>query len=146
MNEESLQVTESSSDESLHSVSRRDFLKGLGSGIVILFAVGDPSVEGRGRGGERPDFNTYLHIDNDGRVSCFTGKIEMGQGPITSLAQMLADELDVSLDSVDVVMGDTARCPFDRGTGGSFTTPRFGPILNSRYGVCESLATSVSWR
>ncbi len=61
----------------------------------------------RRRRGERPDFNAYLRIGEDGRVTCFTGKVELGQGPITSLAQTLADELDVSLESVDMVMGDT---------------------------------------
>ncbi len=131
MSEETLQVAESGSDKSTHSVSRRDFLKGLGGGVVILFTVGDTPAQGRRRGGERPDFNAYLHIDEDGRVTCFTGKIEMGQGPITSLAQTLADELDVALDSVDMVMGDTARCPFDAGTWGSLTTPRFGPVLRA---------------
>jgi isoquinoline 1-oxidoreductase len=131
MNEEALQVAETGSDKSTYSVSRRDFLKGLGGGVVILFTVGDTATEGRRRGDERPDFNAYLHIGEDGRVTCFTGKIEMGQGPITSLAQTLAEELDVSLDSVDMVMGDTARCPFDAGTWGSLTTPRFGPVLRA---------------
>jgi len=42
--------------------------------------------------------NAYLRIGEDGRVACFTGKIEMGQGIVTSLAQMLADELDVHID------------------------------------------------
>jgi isoquinoline 1-oxidoreductase len=55
----------------------------------------------------------------------------LGQGPITSLAQTLADELDVSLESVDMVMGDTALCPFDAGTWGSMTTPYFGPVLRA---------------
>ncbi|UCG49774.1 MAG: molybdopterin-dependent oxidoreductase, partial [Phycisphaerales bacterium] len=131
MNEDKLQVAESSHDESLYPVTRRDFLKGLGGGVVILFTVGDPSATAQRRGGQRPDFNAYLHIGEDGRVTCFTGKVELGQGPMTSLAQTLADELDVSLDSVDMVMGDTARCPFDAGTWGSTTTPRFGPILRA---------------
>ncbi|MEJ2537446.1 MAG: molybdopterin-dependent oxidoreductase, partial [Calditrichia bacterium] len=52
-----------------------------------------------------------------------------GQGVITSLAQMLADELDVSLDAVDMVMGDTDLCPWDMGTFGSMTTRFFGPPL-----------------
>jgi len=128
MNGQKLQVAESGRDESLYPVNRRGFLQGLGGGIVIFFMVGgDTSRAGRGR----PDFNAYLRIGEDGRVTCFTGKIEMGQGPVTSLAQTLADELDVSLDSVDMVMGDTALCPFDAGTWGSTTTPRFGPILRA---------------
>ncbi len=62
-------------------------------------------------------------------MTCFTGKIEMGQGPMTSLPQMLAEELDVPLDQVDIVMGNTERCPWDMGTFGSMTTPYFGPAL-----------------
>jgi isoquinoline 1-oxidoreductase len=116
--------------------SRRSFLKGLGGGIVVFFAIGDVSVlkaqERRGRGIEYPaDFNAYLLIGEDGRVSCFTGKVELGQGVITSLAQMLSDELDVSLDSVDMVMGDTDRCPWDMGTFGSMSTRFFGPPLRA---------------
>ena len=55
----------------------------------------------------------------------------MGQGVVTSLAQMLADELEVSLDSVDMVMGDTDLCPWDMGTFGSMSTRFFGPPLRA---------------
>ena len=82
------------------NLSRRDFLKTLGGGIIIFFCIGDASVleaQRRGRGYPE-DFNAYLRIGPDGRVTCFTGKIEQGQGVITSLAQMLADEMDVSLE------------------------------------------------
>ncbi len=132
MNEEELQVAEHVLDEEIYPLSRREFLQGLGSGIVIFFTVGGPSAQGQRRGQKkRPDFNAYLRIGEDGRVSCFTGKIEMGQGAITSLAQTLADELDVSLGSVDMVMGDTDLCPYDAGTWGSQTTPYFGPVLRA---------------
>ena len=131
MNENKLQVTEHSRHESLYPVSRRQFLKGVGGGIAIFFTVGDQAYGQRRGGRERPDFNAYLHIGEDGKVTCFTGKVELGQGAITSLAQTLADELDVSLESVDMVMGDTARCPFDAGTWGSMTTPYFGPVLRA---------------
>jgi nicotinate dehydrogenase subunit B len=50
----------------------------------------------------------------------------MGQGIVTSLAQMLAEELDVELEAVDMVMGDTDLCPFDNGTFGSLSTRFFG--------------------
>jgi isoquinoline 1-oxidoreductase len=113
-------------------INRRQFLKIFGGGILIFFTVGDfaDAQERGGRGNQLPsDFNAFLRIGEDGRVSCFTGKIEMGQGVITSLAQMLADELDVPLDSVDMVMGDTDLCPWDMGTFGSMSTRFFGPPL-----------------
>jgi isoquinoline 1-oxidoreductase len=117
--------------------TRRDFLKRLGGGIVIFMALGDfleAQEEGRPRRGPPglpSDFNAFLKIGEDGRITCFTGKIEMGQGPITSLPQMLAEELDVSLDAVDIVMGDTDLCPWDMGTFGSMTTRFFGPALRA---------------
>jgi nicotinate dehydrogenase subunit B len=117
-------------------MDRRDFLKTAGSGLFILFTVKDASFftrekQLRMQQGYPSDFNAYLKIGEDGRVACYTGKIEMGQGVITSLAQMLADELDIALDSVDMVMGDTDLCPYDRGTFGSMTTRFFGPALRA---------------
>ena len=50
---------------------------------------------------------------------------------MTSLAQMAAEELGVRLDSIDMVMGDTDRCPWDMGTFGSLTTRMFGPALRA---------------
>ena len=128
-------------------LDRREFLKLLGGGIVVSFSV--PSMwafqereRGRGADQELPeDFNAFLKIGEDGRVTGFTGKVELGQGVITSLAQMLADELDVSLDSVDMVMGDTDLCPWDRGTFGSMTTRFFGPPF--RAAAAEAKAVLV---
>jgi len=118
------------------NLSRRDLLKTLGGGIIIFFCVGDSSVleaqrRGGGRGNLPDDFNAFLRIAETGRVTCFTGKIEQGQGVITSLAQMLADEVDVSLESVDMMMGDTSVCPWDMGTFGSMSTRFFGPPLRA---------------
>ena len=117
--------------------SRRDFLKRLGGGLVVFVVLGDwaTAQEGArpiGTRRELPnDFNAFVRIGEDGRVTCFTGKIEMGQGPITSLPQMVAEELEVPLESVDIVMGDTDLCPFDMGTWGSMTTRGFGPALRA---------------
>jgi nicotinate dehydrogenase subunit B len=110
-------------------MKRRDFLKIVGGGIVILFSVGDSSIlEAQGRGQPLPeDFNAFLRIAPDGTVTGYTGKVELGQGAVTSLAQMLADELDVTLDSAHMVMGDTDLCPWDMGTFGSMTIRFFGP-------------------
>jgi nicotinate dehydrogenase subunit B len=113
-----------------HRLERREFLKLVGGGIVILFTVGDwAEFLGQERRGYPSDFNAYLRIGEDGRVSVYSGKIEMGQGVVTSLAQMAAEELGVPLDLVDMVMGDTQLCPWDMGTFGSMSTRFFGPAL-----------------
>jgi CO/xanthine dehydrogenase Mo-binding subunit len=113
-------------------LSRREFLT-LGSGLFLFFALEPLSALQEGARSPWPsypaDFNSYLHINPDGRVTCSVGKIEMGQGNMTSLAQLLAEELDVALDSVDMVMGDTELCPWDMGTFGSLSIRYFGPVL-----------------
>ncbi|MBW1963530.1 MAG: xanthine dehydrogenase family protein molybdopterin-binding subunit [Deltaproteobacteria bacterium] len=134
-------------------LTRRQFLKRLGilgGGIVVYFTGGHDILSARTRrqgflGANIPtDFNAFLRIGTDERVTCFTGKIEMGQGPITSLPQMLAEELDVSYDVVDIVMGDTDLCPWDAGTWGSLTTRYFGVFLreaaSEAKGVLKELA------
>ncbi|UCH62020.1 MAG: xanthine dehydrogenase family protein molybdopterin-binding subunit [Fidelibacterota bacterium] len=112
------------------AMDRGEFLKLFGGGIFVLFTIGSPfTLKGQIGGGSRlpTDFNAFLRIGEDGKVTGFTGKIEMGQGVVTSLAQMLADELDVPLESVELIMGDTDLCPWDMGTWGSMTTRFFGP-------------------
>jgi isoquinoline 1-oxidoreductase len=132
MKEKRSYSNESSPQDGGFSLNRRQFLEGLGGGIIILFSWGSlPAQERRpARTQELPtDFNAFLRIGPDGRVSCFTGKIEMGQGVMTSVAQILAEELDVPVASIDMVMGDTDLCPWDMGTFGSRTTRFFGPPL-----------------
>ena len=113
-------------------LTRREFLKLTGGGIFIFFTIGDSLALAQRRGSEYPeDFNAYLRIGEDGRVTCYTGKIEMGQGIVTSLTQELSEELDVPLESINMIMGDTDLCPYDRGTWGSRTTRFFGPALRA---------------
>jgi nicotinate dehydrogenase subunit B len=123
------------------TLDRREFLRLAGGGLAVLFTVPELDALQEGRREYPDDPNAYLLIGADGRVACFTGKIEMGQGIITSLAQMLAEELDVRLDTVDMVMGDTARCPWDAGTFGSRSTKYFGPPL--RAAAAEARAVLV---
>ena len=112
---------------------RRDFLKIFGSGLLIALApTPDWAQESGGRfgGHELPtNVSAWLHIAADNRVTVFTGKVEVGQNIRTSLAQQVAEELRTPFDSITMVMGDTARTPWDMGTFGSMTTPRMGPEL-----------------
>ncbi len=113
-------------------MDRRSFIEILGGGIVVCVSLGPQELLAQERGRGYPtDVNAYLRIGEDGRVTVFSGKIEMGQGVLTSQAQMLAEELGVALESIDMVLGDTDRCPWDMGTFGSLTTRMFGPALRA---------------
>lgn len=113
---------------------RREFIKKLGGGIIIVFSLSKMAfAQGLKSSGDQdfPEFNAYLRVREDGRVDCFTGKIEMGQGINTSLAQELADELEVKPENVNMIMGDTNLVPYDAGTWGSLTTRFHGPIIRA---------------
>jgi nicotinate dehydrogenase subunit B len=119
-------------------MNRREFLKRLGvlgGGVIIGFNTFDRLTWARMSrsgflGAEIPtDFNAFLRIGADNRVVLYTGKIEMGQGTMTSIPQLLAEELYVNLDAVDIVMGDTDLCPWDAGTFGSLSIRYFGIFL-----------------
>jgi len=139
VDEKSKTIETSPTDE----YGRRDFVKLLGGGIIVFFAVEPPASAFQqkkppakfggfpGMGGAPADLNGYLKIGEDGKVTVFTGKIEQGQGNMTALAQMAADELGVSLDSVHMIMGDTDLCPYDMGTFGSMSIRVFGPQLRN---------------
>jgi CO/xanthine dehydrogenase Mo-binding subunit len=63
----------------------------------------------------------WLSIAPDGAITVYSGKVELGTGIRTALAQVVADELDVALDRIHIVMGDTARTPDEGMTVGSQT-------------------------
>jgi len=111
-------------------LDRREFFKFLGAGIFVV-SVLKPVVAAQESGG-RPrshgeslpkEIDAWLHIGEDGKVTVYTGKVEMGQNIRTSLTQAVAEELHVPMDSIELVMGDTQLTPFDMGTFGSRTTP-----------------------
>jgi isoquinoline 1-oxidoreductase len=123
----------------------------MSGGIIIYFNIGDilarervePEADDFAEMVPK-DFNAFLRIGSDSRVTLLTGKTEIGQGPITSLPQMLAEELDVPYESVDIIMGDTDLCPWDMGTFGSLTTQVFGAYLrdaaSEAKGILKELA------
>ncbi|MFA5973827.1 MAG: molybdopterin cofactor-binding domain-containing protein [Lentimicrobiaceae bacterium] len=116
-------------------LKRRNFIQLLGGGIFIFFRPwGAFNLFGMAAEQSRSltkDYNAFLLIAEDGTVNCYTGKIEMGQGIITSLAQEMADELNVPLEKVKMIMGDTDLCPWDQGTWGSLSTRAFGPNMRA---------------
>ena len=111
-------------------LDRRDFVKTCGTGLLVLLVAAKGAAQESGQRGGRgfntpmpPDVGVWLHIAEDGAITVFTGKTEIGQNIRTSLTQAVAEELGSSAGSITLVMADTARTPFDIGTFGSMTTP-----------------------
>jgi isoquinoline 1-oxidoreductase len=119
-------------------LNRRDVLRGLGAGLFVLCLLRESPSEAqesgrqgrRGQGGPVPrEIGAWVHVAEDGAVSAFSGKAEVGQNARTSLALAVADELRLPVGSVEIVLGDTDRVPFDLGTFGSRTTPSMVPQI-----------------
>ena len=111
-------------------LDRREFFKFVGTGVVVFSVLKTAAAaqESGGARGRRDDslpkeIDAWLHIGESGKVTVYTGKVEMGQNIRTSLTQAVAEELRVPVERIELVMGDTQLTPFDMGTFGSRTTP-----------------------
>ena len=112
------------------ALPRRDFLRTVGTGLFVVLTF-RPSGLGQERPGRRrrqgrgmpSDISAWLHIDEKSAITVYTGKAEVGQDIRTSLTQVVAEELRAPPGTIRMVIGDTARVPYDRGTFGSRTTP-----------------------
>ena len=132
-------------------LGRRGFFKALGGGIVVILALenalAQESGEGRrrGRGAGLPqEISAWLHIGEDGGVTVYTGKAEVGQNIRTSLTQVVAEELRLPLTAIRLVMGDTDLTPFDMGTFGSRTTPDMAPQLRKVAAAARELLIGLA--
>jgi isoquinoline 1-oxidoreductase len=122
-------------------LNRRQFFKAVGGGIVVFLLLPDGEVLAQQESGARDrrvggsgqplpqEIGAWLHIGEDGTVTAYTGKVDVGQGSRTELTQVVAEELRIPVASVRMVMGDTDLVPFDMGTFGSQTTPQMVPRL-----------------
>jgi isoquinoline 1-oxidoreductase len=136
MNESEIERYELSESPRYHfEVGRRDFVRILtvmGGGLLVVAQSGPVAAQESGRGGQQAvpnDVSAWIHVDENGHVTGYTGKTEIGQNIRTSLAQAIADELRLPLTHVSLVMADTDLVPFDQGTFGSQSTPRMAPQL-----------------
>ncbi len=109
-------------------ISRRDFLKASGSLLVTVGATGgmqvalidDAIAQAASFASPSPEsINTWLSIGRDGKILAFSGKVDHGQGLSTALRQVVAEELDVPLARVSMLMGDTLLTPNQGGASAS---------------------------
>ncbi len=134
-------------------LSRRHFVTALGGGIAVLLTL--PRVvlgaeeppprrpPGAGREGPR-DIAGWLHIDEHGAVTAYAGKVELGQNVRTALALVVAEELRLTPASVQMVLADTALCPYDMGTFGSRSMPGTMPPLRHAAAAARELLLTLA--
>ena len=116
-------------------LSRRQFLRGTGALIVsfnLFPTASDLLAQGTVGSGNEPNptsLDSWLAIAQDGTVTVFSGKVDLGTGVETALAQIVAEELDVPFDRINMIGLDTTKA-IDQGiTAGSRTIERGGPQL-----------------
>ncbi|PYY22177.1 MAG: isoquinoline 1-oxidoreductase, partial [Acidobacteria bacterium] len=117
-------------------LNRRELLRLVGAGLLVCAVDSrgqESGARASGNGADRTthDIASWIHINSQNSVTIFTGKTEMGQNIRTSLAQQVAEELHVPVNTITMVMADTELCPFDMGTFGSRTTPQMGTELRN---------------
>ena len=133
-------------------LARRDFFKLLGAGVAVFVVAKDALAEQETPAGSRSFHNeelpkeitSWLHVGEDGVVTGFTGKAEVGQNIRTSISQTIADELRVPFESLRLVMADTSLTPFDAGTFGSRTTPTMTPQFRRVAEAARNLLIGVA--
>ncbi|HEV2446853.1 MAG TPA: molybdopterin cofactor-binding domain-containing protein [Candidatus Sulfopaludibacter sp.] len=131
-------------------ISRREFFSVVGGGIVIWIADDADAQESGGgarRGMNQPmpqQVSAWLHINEEGAVTVYTGKVEVGQNSRTSLTQAVAEELHAPAASIRMVMGDTDLTPYDAGTFGSQTTPRMWPQMRRAAAAAREMLVDLA--
>ena len=116
-------------------LDRRAFIAASGA-LIVGFVLPHPAEAASSAAGMKPpltpdQLDSYLAIELDGAVSVFYGRIDGGQGLGTSIAQMVAEELDVPLARVTLVMSDTSRTVNMGGASGALGISRSGMHLRS---------------
>ena len=125
-------------------VGRRSFLGIAGAGLLIATSDGCSPVQSFGQGGPAGTVAARLHIADDGAITIFTSKVEVGQGSRTQITQAAAEELRVSVDQIRLVMADSSVVPDDGGTAGSRTTPRTIPAVRKDAAAARGILVQLA--
>jgi CO/xanthine dehydrogenase Mo-binding subunit len=104
-------------------VGRRQFLQSSGA-LVVAFAMADMAPALAQNAAAQKSLaadavDSYLVIERDGKVTLYAGKVDIGTGARIAYRQIVAEELDIPIERIAMIEGDTALCPDQGGTGGS---------------------------
>jgi nicotinate dehydrogenase subunit B len=117
-------------------LSRRHFTQSLGV-VLATFALPSSPILAQAPGNlpfslrNNRRLEGWIRLDADGTVVVFTGKAELGQGILTALAQIAAEELDVGFEKIRVVSADTSRGPDEQYTFGSQSVEQGGSAIRA---------------
>lgn len=129
------------------NLNRRRFFQVMGSGLAIAFTT-YKSMGGVLTGDDvklpEEQVGAWIHIGENGDVTVYTGKAEVGQNIRTSLAQVVAEELQVPMEKISMILGDTDLTPYDRGTFGSRSTPYMGPQLRKAAATAREILIDMA--
>src|SRR5215211_6403287 len=115
-------------------LTRRGFVSSLGA-ITVAFSLDPKHVLAQqpsklpGSLDNNRKLDAWLRINADGTATVYTGKIELGQGILTALSQIAAEELDLPLERIAMISGDTGRTPNEGQTAGSQSVENSGTAL-----------------
>jgi CO/xanthine dehydrogenase Mo-binding subunit len=112
------------------ATTRRQFLKGTAALVVTFSIYEHQSTRAEGQPASKsvsPDqVDGFIGINRRGEATVYAGKVDLGTGVRTALAQIAAEELDVPFSMVTVIQGDTALTPDQGVTSGSLSIQNGG--------------------
>ena len=124
---------------SSNTFNRRTLLKASAGALVVGFSASAALVQAASpaqttalrlsKAVAKDQVDSFLSIEPNGKVTIFVGKVDLGTGTKTALAQMAADELDIAFNHIEMVMGDTATTPDQWITGANLTIAQGGGEL-----------------
>jgi len=118
----------------MNAFTRRDFLKSTGSGLLVVSfsfnaLAASPTTLAPAKNVDRGALDSWLSIDKNGKITVYAGKVDLGTGVKTALAQIVADELYAPFNQIEMIMGDTATTPDQWITGGALSISQGGSEL-----------------
>jgi nicotinate dehydrogenase subunit B len=132
-------------------LSRRRFSQSLGI-VVAAFALAPGAAFGQASGAlpfslrNNRRLEGWIRLEPDETVTVFTGKAELGQGILTALAQIAADELDVGFDKIRMVSADTSRGPDEQYTFGSQSVEQSGSAIRAASAQARGILLAAAAR
>src|SRR5229473_3955849 len=132
-------------------LSRRRFTQSLGI-VVASFALAPRAAFGQAPGTlpfrlrSNRRLEGWIRLEPDETVTVFTGKAELGQGILTALAQIAAEELDVGFDKVRMISADTSQGPDEQYTFGSQSVEQSGGAIRAAGAEARGLLLAAAAR